>query len=669
MNQRQRCGGNGLVFLGLLVLVVVGAWGCADDGEVALTGESAFDFMRKDFTSAPKTDVESIKKVMDWAIDDALSTGSARKKILSDEIDAERAAPGAETIKLLKKTVIPRKNLDPTKYVRFSFEEWAASAPEGSMRRKDSSDNVNLDALQEEFYIDNLDAIPVRNQGYRGTCAAFTGIGHLEYTVLGKYPQLGTIDLSEQRFYYLSKPDCQDTGGCSTDEQGSWYGTGFSASDGSDDLDIPTETDCPYNASLGENDVQTPQLSSCTNGAVRILGLEYATTPQEIVDRLESEGLPVPYASPLSGNWERNSGLITLADSDQSGDTSHAPGHAYLIVGYKKLPNMPEEGGMCFIIKNSWGTGWGVNGFSCMTLAWVQHWTFGYYLSQPLIMDVEIREDLLETGVENNEEAEDEMPPDVPDETELPPENEDGVIEDETPVEDPEPVVDPTDEEEEVIPEPEPEPTISWSEAKLFGPNESYYRAQTATQNGQKLVRAVIRSDAEFTNALALDPVSGSDVLQFDGDDVGELSSSGELYLCSGAYAMLCSLRFEPERNEIYIEFPRPYMRRVKDDEMPDGEWKEFPIPFNDGYDFEYLEPDNLTWVLTNPRAFVRMKGEEDNQPTEPTRLFFKGTKIKMMGEEVGDLNPTSFGLCTGNYRSACSIFGSKDKMEVLPSW
>ena len=44
--------------------------------------------------------------------------------------------------------------------------------------------------------------------------------------------------------------------------------------------------------------------------------------------------------------------VITKKDFGADGSTIHAGGHAYLIVGYRELPEMPEEGGICFVVKS-----------------------------------------------------------------------------------------------------------------------------------------------------------------------------------------------------------------------------------------------------------------------------------------------------------------------------
>jgi C1A family cysteine protease len=55
----------------------------------------------------------------------------------------------------------------------------------------------------------------------------------------------------------------------------------------------------------------------------------------------------------------------------------HAAGHAYLAVGYVKLPASLQraEGGSCVVVANSWSEGWGRGGYACVTEQWLaKHW-------------------------------------------------------------------------------------------------------------------------------------------------------------------------------------------------------------------------------------------------------------------------------------------------------
>ena len=108
---------------------------------------------------------------------------------------------------------------------------------------------------------------------------------------------LPTMDLSEQRFYYLSKPECH-ADGCAMSEEGSWYGDGFEAAKTAAEPIVPLEASCPYSSQPGPNDVQVPQLDSCEEGALKVVQLKSAKTPQEIVNALHEYRLPVPFRQP-----------------------------------------------------------------------------------------------------------------------------------------------------------------------------------------------------------------------------------------------------------------------------------------------------------------------------------------------------------------------------------
>ncbi|MBM4318826.1 MAG: four helix bundle protein, partial [Deltaproteobacteria bacterium] len=297
---------------------------CTPEEEVVpLTGISAFKQMRKDRNHVPPTPFDSILSVMAEQ-----SSGSAKPGDSAIE-------PEQPVANLLRKTTKAKLRLDPQKFDRPPASFFVEHRSAEKLRKLGKPGGVDVGALKHaEYHVPNVTSIPVRNQGERGTCASFAGIGHLEYLTLKRYG-LRTMDLSEQRFYLMSRPDCARTGCVVDDEGGSWYGDGFQASKDSaapPGDNIPLEADCPYNPRPGRNEMQIPQLTSCARGAAKVRGWRTVATPQEVVDVLEDEGLPVLWASPLSDNWFENKGLITYREAGSPGNVMHAGGHAYLLV-------------------------------------------------------------------------------------------------------------------------------------------------------------------------------------------------------------------------------------------------------------------------------------------------------------------------------------------------
>jgi len=640
-----------LLILMMLLAMTASCGLLTSTSDVQLEGDSAFDYMRTDRSVAPSTDVESIKSIMSWAEDDYIqkkmkASGGMNAKLASGQADLPEAVFG-----MLKKTTLSRKDIDTDSFDRIDFTQFGEPTEKERQEAKlmaETCGGINVDSLQDEFYVDHLEAIPVRNQGRRGTCAAFTGVGHLEYAALKTYSSLPTLDLSEQRFYYTSKPECQSNG-CTLDEQGSWYGSGMEYSMEAGSPDIPLEVDCPYNGALGDNDLQTPQRPTCSFGALQVKEIDYVTGAKEIIDALHKTKMPVPFASPLSENWEFNKGLITDEESDRVGDTSHAAGHAYLIVGYRKLKNMDDECGVCFVIKNSWGTGWGVNGYSCMTLKWMLNWTFGRQLSHPMAMSVLLRDDLQEAEeLPNNDDVEDDTDNTV---------NTDGDVDDGG-------TDDTSDDKLDNLPDPDPTPELTWTATKLFGPDETYYKAETATLEGKFYVRAIFKKDAGYSNALSLG-LDGKKLL-YDGDEVGR-TEIGSMYLCSGEYDLICSLRFNAAKNRLFVQFTYPENRKVKDEDLPKGKWLDFGIPVGD-QEVQIYNPSDLSWTVTNAKAFARIK-KSDGSTSDPMRLGVDGTDINVMGVPIGSFDLSNPALCSGPFEDACGIFSSGKDLKVLPSW
>ena len=132
------------------------------------------------------------------------------------------------TANVMKSNQKAKKDLDPSKFVTNSDEQLSPQNA-GSSLRLAANDTVTWDTtVPDEYTIPALDKMPVRDQGQRGTCAAFAAIGQLEGYLLENY-SLESIDLSEQRFYAMSKPNHWGDGG-DIDSGGSNSGNGFKSS-------------------------------------------------------------------------------------------------------------------------------------------------------------------------------------------------------------------------------------------------------------------------------------------------------------------------------------------------------------------------------------------------------------------------------------------------------
>ncbi len=596
---------------------------------IVLTGQNAFVYLQADPARAQSPNVNAVMQVVEWE-----SEGGSSLE------NSERFEPDTEMVDFLMSTSRARQNVRTEGFDLVDFGLFT----EASGGNKADFIPPDLSALRDEYLVPRLDAIPVRNQGSRGTCAAFTGIGQIEYSVLSQYPDVPTIDLSEQRFYYNSKPECQASG-CTSADAGSWHGVGYDASVAASTFDIPLEADCPYNdRQIPDNEVQIPQAPGCENGAVRIVEYELVLQPSEIIDVLENQGVPVPFASPLSDNYFNNNGLITLAEAGSAGSGIHAGGHAYLIVGYKLLPSMPEEGGMCFVIKNSWGSGWGAGGFSCITLAWMQEWSFPVNYSHPVAVAMEVREDIA-TRIDE----EDESAPDFIDEETYDDETVDyDELDDDTPIPDPEPVP----------------PEIVWEAGLLSGPDGRFYNAEyaVAADGASIQIRGDIRGDDRLTNPVVL--ARNGSLLLLDGDEVGEMAGN-EITLCTGRFDLVCSLRYDRGDNELYVEFLYDEYRRVE--MLEDDQWQTL-ISLPNGASLEMVRPASILDALLSP-LFVRIGNRQGRN--SPIRLSInRRLEITAMDQPIGSLRPDRLALCSGpDYRNRCSMFVGRNGLLVLPGW
>ncbi len=176
---------------------------------------------------------------------------------------------------------------------------------------------------------------PIRNQKKCGSCWAFSMTAGLEaYTLLKENTPGRNLDLSEQ--VMLS---CSGAGSCN----GGRLSAGFLSKTG-----LPPETDYPYTATDG----------SCKSAAAGWQGRSYRIgaygSVRQSVQALKAALVkygPLPTAYMVYEDFMHyKSGVYSYTTGKRLG------GHAVLLVGY----NDPEQ---YFIVKNSWDTGWGENGY------------------------------------------------------------------------------------------------------------------------------------------------------------------------------------------------------------------------------------------------------------------------------------------------------------------
>lgn len=250
----------------------------------------------------------------------------------------------------------------------------SGAAPAGT-----ASFAVDLDAMAAGTYhvIPHALGIDVRNQVGRGTCAAFAGVRAIE-SVLWQHKDFRglQIDLSEQYFYWLSKPECR-TAPCALTEDGSWSDAGFENLLGNSSTALMLERDCPYNPYRNDANVTDTPLQGCqrNRGLVRVGKYNSLLRFEQVIGEL-ARNHPVVGGFRLTSSFIKNRGLVRARDpaNQQPASGADVKGHAMLLIGYIKLPQQywADEGRYCVIIGNSWGVGYGVGGHACLTEQWMK---------------------------------------------------------------------------------------------------------------------------------------------------------------------------------------------------------------------------------------------------------------------------------------------------------
>jgi C1A family cysteine protease len=179
---------------------------------------------------------------------------------------------------------------------------------------------------------------PVKNQGSCGSCWAFATTAGLESQVMISTAGM-PIDISEQILV-----SCSGMGNCSG-------GSSAGASNYIRDVGLPLESCLPYTAS---NSLCANACANWQENAYGIHGWHSAYTTAKNAEAIKSAlyayGPVVATMYVYNDFFSYRSGVYSYTTG------AYVGAHAVLIVGYDDILQ-------AFIVKNSWGTGWGEAGY------------------------------------------------------------------------------------------------------------------------------------------------------------------------------------------------------------------------------------------------------------------------------------------------------------------
>jgi C1A family cysteine protease len=208
---------------------------------------------------------------------------------------------------------------------------------------------------------------PIQDQGSLGSCAAHAGAGIIEYferRAFGKHFPASRLFLYKTARHLAGLTG--DTGAYLRNVMGALVMFG-----------VPHEKWWPYTTGTGwDNEPNEWQYAVAKNYSA-IAYFRYDTPGQDVVGNVKlwlAHGVPAMFGFWVfqSFNWGNAPGFIPLPGPNEAA----LGGHAVVAVGYddeleiRHLGNNTSTSG-AFLFRNSWGTGWGSQGYGWLPYAYV----------------------------------------------------------------------------------------------------------------------------------------------------------------------------------------------------------------------------------------------------------------------------------------------------------
>ncbi len=182
----------------------------------------------------------------------------------------------------------------------------------------------------------------VKNQGSCGSCVAFGTISAVESRIKIERGAATAVDLSEAHLFYCIARSQGRT--CSGNSGGWWPEPAMIAFR---DIGVADEACYPYNA--GDQNC-TGRCSDWQNRVTKIRDYKKLTSIAAMKDWISSNGPTQACFSVYADFYNYRTGVYKKTSNQLEG------GHCVSVIGY-------NDAQQCWIAKNSWGTGWGDQGF------------------------------------------------------------------------------------------------------------------------------------------------------------------------------------------------------------------------------------------------------------------------------------------------------------------